>query len=233
MSSTLNLPIESDTTTDDIKSAAASLIPRDADFTTSVVVECVVAQGLERRLRGFENVRDVMNSWGPFHENFLRIDRRSTSAFRQEVAGVPPIDAPLTDSSFLLQHALCPKEWKACWVTLRADGHLFAANRDNYSPDNAALLCHLSMFDIYTSSGQEFKHRRDTPAKFCYALKSQNKTRVSCVDRETVHFFCTEDEALADRFYQLIHRWRSWYLVKQKIHIVSRQSISEEHGALG
>lgn len=230
LSATLNLPIAGDTTTNDIRSAAASIIPHDADLNTSVVVECIVAQGLERDLRGYENVRELMDSWAPCDENFLRVDQRAASALGQEPTGIALAEGPVVNSSFLLQHASYLKKWNERWVTLREDGQLFAIDRKNYSPDNAEELCHLSTFDIYTVSMRGFKHRRNAPGPFRYALKSQEKAGLS---QETIHFFCTADAAHADRFFRLVHCWRSRYLLQRKTDIRGRQFTLEEYGAMG
>lgn len=63
-------------------------------MNTIVVVECIVTQGLERDLLGYENVRELMSFWGPCHDNFLRVDLRSTSPTKQDSTGVAHADTP-------------------------------------------------------------------------------------------------------------------------------------------
>ena len=226
LSATLNLPIATDTTTNDIRSVAASLSPQSVDMSTAIAVECIVSQGMERNMRGFENVREVMDSWGPCSENFIRIDPRPASCLEQDF--IVHTDSPMT-ISFLLQHTTNPKEWNERWVTLRADGQVLAVDRNEYSTENLEELCHLSTFDIYTFGEQRFKRGSNTPGQFFYALKSQNNSGLS---REMVHHFYTADKALAYRFYRQIRCWRSRYLIQQKINVHLWQLTSEEHKAV-
>lgn len=115
-------------------------------------------------------------------------------------------------------------------MTLREDGQLFVIDSNDYCPDKAEELCHLSMCEIYTFSKRGFKHRRETPGRFCYALKSKKKPDF-CQD--TIHFFCTADTTLAERFYRRVYCWRSQYLVRRKTELGGQEFGSGENGAPG
>lgn len=64
-----------------------------------VILECVVALGLERRLRRYEFVSDVKSSWNQDEQDSLRIDNSE-----RDTASAPPANEPLGESFFLLYY---------------------------------------------------------------------------------------------------------------------------------
>lgn len=70
----LHVPLEPGTTPVDIIAFAANAFPERINMTSSAVLECAATLGLERRLRSYEYVCDVKNSWNQDQQNWLRID---------------------------------------------------------------------------------------------------------------------------------------------------------------
>lgn len=231
-SSTINLPITAETSPVDIIYSTANLITQKVIPANCILVECYVMFGLERRLRKYERIRDAMNSWDRDQQNTLLIlPHDSPPDCRDlELSYVPRTEDPPTGFSFQLYHASRPGKWNKRWITLMDTGQIFAAKRPDtkITDKDGTTLCHLSDFDIYTPKEGEMRRYLKPPKKFCYAIKSQQKTNVFPNGENFVHFFSTEDSKLAHRFHELVHGWRSWYLANKKVDLQDRgkQSLS-------
>ena len=95
---------------------------------------------------------------------------------------------------------------------------MFATDQPMAQPptDHITPLCHLSTYDIYVP-GSIMKPRLKPPERFCFGIKSQNSYTTTETRENFVQFFSTNNGQLAYRFHELVHQWRSWYLlVNQK-----------------
>ncbi|KAH7152237.1 hypothetical protein B0J13DRAFT_658596 [Dactylonectria estremocensis] len=223
LSSTINLPITPDTSPVDVLYSTANLTSHHIDPKTSVIIECYVDLGLERRLRRYERIRDVMNSWDRDQQNTLLvltvdISENDTDA-DLDIKSVPRTPNPPPGFTLQLYHSSRPGKWNKRWITLLETGQIFSAKKPEakVSDKDSTVLCHLSDFDIYTPRESEVKRHLKAPRRFCYAVKSQQKTFVFPNGENFVHFFCAEDAQLAQRFHELVQCWRSWYLVTKQV----------------
>lgn len=223
LSSTINLPVTPDTSPVDLLFSTANLTSHNIDPKASVLIECYVDLGLERRLRRYERVRDVMNSWDRDQQNSLLVVTKDLSGNDSDsdidIKSVPR--TPQAPPGFTLQmyHSSRPGKWNKRWITLLESGQMFCAKKPDAkaSDKDSTVLCHLSDFDIYTPRESEVKRHLKAPRRHCYAVKSQQKTFVFPNGENFVHFFCADDSQLAQRFFDLVQGWRSWYLVTKHI----------------
>jgi hypothetical protein len=74
-------------------------------------------------------------------------------------------------------------------------------------------ICHMSDFDIYIPTQRQLSKRIKPPKKWCFAVKSQQKSAIFLSTANFVHFFATNDKKLAAAWYSAVQGWRSWYLV--------------------
>ncbi|PHH60220.1 hypothetical protein CDD80_1657 [Ophiocordyceps camponoti-rufipedis] len=214
-SSTLTLSVTADTTAVDVVRLAAEKTNHPAVSASSyAVVECYFMLGIERRLRRYERVRDILNSWDDDEQNSLLLLPREGGLDLGPVSRSQ--DAP-PGFCFHLYHSARPGKWSKRWVTLQDGGQMFASKRAEAGPGDkdSVALCHLSDFDVYMPKESEMRRNLKPPKKFCYAIKSQQKTFVFPNGENFVHFFCTDDDGLAARFHDLVRAWRSWYLVNK------------------
>lgn len=199
--------------------------------STSLVLECCTSLGLERRLRRYERVGKVVDSWPQDAQNSLLIRHAHSPDSDKDLdfASVPE-----TPPGFILQvhHCSRPGKWQKRWITLLQDGHMVASKKPASSSleKHCQRLCHLSVCDIYTAMDEEDtafgSHRQSKsprnspiqglkpPKKHVLAIKSQTKPTAKFATDNYVQYFCTEDQAVASRFYDMVHAWRSWYMVK-------------------
>jgi hypothetical protein len=208
--STINLPVTLHTTVADILNSAANQFANSADAQAMMLVESFKQLGLERFLRRYEYVREVLNSWDHDDQNTLLAvsSPADGSGTDLDLKGAPTVQP--TDVSVYLYHSQKPGTWDKRWITLRADGQVVIA-RDKDSTDSKNI-CHMSDFDIYTPTSRQMK-RLHPPKKYCFAMKSQQKSAMFISTANFVHFCATKDKALAATWYKAVQAWRSWYLV--------------------
>jgi len=207
--SSITLPINPSTTCKDILNSATLVMSERIDARTAILVEYFSQLGLERPLRRYERIRDVMNSWDSDSQHYLLVMEESEVAARGlHIEDVSSDEPPGT--TVQIYHSPKPGKWDKRWLKLWENGQISVSK--NESGIDGTNICHLSDFDVYTPTGKQVK-RLKPPKKLCLALKSQQKASMFLDGANFAHFFCTKDKDVADQWYQGIHSWRSWYLV--------------------
>jgi hypothetical protein len=211
--SSITLPVTPTTTAQDLLNSASVVMSEEIDPRTAVLVESFTQLGLERPIRRYEHVRDVLNSWDHDEQNVFFIMPHSESPEGLlDMKGVPK--SKPKDTSFIVYHSQKPGKWNKRCVNLRADGQMTVSKKEGDS--DATNICHLSDFDIYGPTHKQMKKIK-SPKKVCFAIKSQQKSTMflDSAAMNFVHFISTNDWELGDRFYFAIQSWRSWYLVSK------------------
>lgn len=207
------LPVTPFTQVQDLLRAAVQQISRDIEPDTFIVIESFQQIGLERPLRQYERIRDVMNSWALDTDGSLIIvPPSSMEAIAQLEAQSVPAEKP-SETTVYCYYSHRPRKWDKRYVTLRADGQVTIAKKENLK--DATNICHLSDFDIYSPSARSSAKEIKPPKKICLAIKSQQKSSMFLSTDNFVHFFSTNDRAVADKWHKVVQSWRSWYLVNK------------------
>lgn len=210
----INLPIDPDTSASDLLYAAAQSLQRPVKPETSILLESFTKLGLERPLRKYEHIRDVMNSWDRDTQNGLILVPSATDGNDSDLeANCVPRDQP-PDTSVYLYYSQKPGSWDKRWATLRSDGQILVAKKADSKERDINKICHLSDFDIYSPTKGQMKKIRP-PKKQCFAIKSQQRSSMFLSTANFVHFFATDDKQVADQWYKAVQEWRSWYLVNK------------------
>lgn len=230
---TVNLVVLAESSPVDILFQASESITQHINTASSLVYECYAQLGLERRLRRYERISDVLDSWDHDAQNLLLIIPSGSSDDDKDldISSVPTTLEPPPGFFLQLHHSSRPGKWSKRWITLLDDGQMVSSKKGEPNGDKSAQwLCHLSECDIYTlmsksasANGQGGTKGASTvaknlkpPKKFVYALKLQHKTTMSADSSNFVHFFCTDDPNIANKFTARVHGWRSWYMVKTR-----------------
>lgn len=201
--------------------------------SASIVLECYATLGLERRLRRYERVANVIGCWSRNTQNSLLIRHAQSPDSDKDLdfASVPE-----TPPGFMLQlyHCSRPGKWSQRWITLLQDGHMVSSKKpaSSFMEKDCQRLCHMAVCDIYVAANEEAAaiqdHRQSRsykgspikglkpPKKYVLAVKAQNKPITKYEADNYVHFFCTESPDVASRFHDMVHAWRSWYMAKVK-----------------
>ncbi|KAI1850781.1 hypothetical protein JX265_013344 [Neoarthrinium moseri] len=219
---TFILSVSPDTTPDDIVQETAKNMAHDLEWSSSgcIVLESYGPLGLERRIRRFEHIRDVLNSWDRDTHNQLVVSM-STDPDQDrdlDVESVPDGEEPPKGVQLYMYHSNRPGKWNKRWVTLMDNGQIICAKKPNASSSDkdTLSLCHLSDYDIYTPVESQMRRHLKPPKKHCFAVKSQNKPAMFMNAENFVQYFCTEDPQIAAQFSARIQSWRSWYLVDRR-----------------
>ena len=205
------LPVTPTSTPDDILFSASNVLGKKIDPSSHILLESFKQVGLERPLRRYEHVRDVMNSWDQDDQNTLLIIPSSAEGKDdhleiQSVAREQP-----GEMSVGIYHSQRPGTWDKRWATLRPDGQVLVAKQSGTEGKN---ICHISDFDIYMPTSRQLKELKP-PRKYCFAIKSQQKSAMFLNTVNFVHFFATKDKVVAAAWYKAVQGWRSWYLVHE------------------
>lgn len=210
----VQLPVDLETTPHDLLCAAASRFLSPIDPKTVVLVEYYSRIGIQRPLRRYEHVRDVVNSWDTENNNKLVIKgAKDTGADPSLLHASTVTREQPKESSFELQYSQRPGKWSQRNVTIQNDGQITCAKKPG--DKTQSNVCHLSDFDIYMPTPEALRKKLRPPKEHCVAIKSQQPTNLFETKDNFVHFFSTADRTTAVRFYVAVQAWRSWYLVNQ------------------
>jgi hypothetical protein len=204
-----------DTTAVDLAYSSANILSHHINPSSVVVLESYTKLGLERRIRRYEHVRDIMNSWDRDTQNALIIEESDSPGHDKDLHATAVSRERPSEITVLMHHSQKPGKWNKRYVTLQSSGQIFLSKKAGaISTDKDVLtICHLSDFDIYTPTQSQLKKTLNPPKKHCYAIKSQQKTTMFLSTENFVHFFSTDDSDLANEWYDAVQKWRSWYLI--------------------
>lgn len=212
--STANLTVTPSTQVRDLLVDAAKYLARDIDVERFILMESFSQVGLERPLRRYEHIREVMNSWSHDAENkFIVIPPSSVEALAQLDAAHAPSEQP-APVTVHIYHSQRRRKWDKRYVTLRTDGQVTISKKENAKEQTN--ICHISDFDIYFPNARALNKDIKPPKKLCFAIKSQQKSSMFLSTENFLHFFSTSDKSVADTWYRAVQKWRSWYLVNKK-----------------
>ncbi len=198
------------TTPADVISSVSDKVATTIDQDASVMLESFKQLGLERPLRKYEHIRDILNSWDDDSQNTLIIEH-SLAGGQDDDLDVKHVPKKKPDNaSFYLYHSQRPGHWDKRVVMVRSDGQMLVAKSNG---GESSSICHLSDFDIYVPTVREVAKKIRPPKRICFAVKSQQKSNMFVSTANFVHFFASNDKRMAMSLYTAVQGWRSWYLV--------------------
>ncbi|RDW92838.1 uncharacterized protein DSM5745_00160 [Aspergillus mulundensis] len=208
----LKLSVSPSTSAYDLLVSASRKVS-EIDPPRFILMESFTAQGLERPLRQYECIRDVMNSWAHDTENTLIIVP-APSVYALDFLAAPNVPTnPPMDATFHIYYSQKPRKWDKRYLTIRSDGQIVLSKKE--MTKEQTNVCHLSDFDIYSPTPGFLSQKVKPPKKICYAIKSQQKASMFLTTENFIHFFATNDKSIADGWYRAVQTWRSWYLVNK------------------
>ncbi|KAK2748559.1 hypothetical protein FQN57_000694 [Myotisia sp. PD_48] len=205
----IQLPITPTTQVQDLIFSAANCLSVEISPASAIIMESFKSLGLQRPLRKYEHVRDVMNSWDTDAQNHLEVVPKPEESVLESlhVRSAPKKQPP--DVSFELYHSQRHGKWEKRFITLRTDGQVTMSKKQGGESTN---ICHVSDFDIYTPTRREYKSLKP-PKRACFAIKSQQKSAMFLSTDNFVHYFCTNHDDVGSGWHRAVQQWRSWYLV--------------------
>lgn len=224
--SSINLPVTPSTTPNEIIYTAANILSQNIDPDKAILLESYTKLGLERGIRRYEHLRDIMNSWDRDTSNALVLEPSPSTAFpaSNPLSNLAYLDSEYVspevpgETSVYLYHSQKPGRWNKRHVTLLPSGQIYMSKNlsAKMSDKDSTTLCHLSDFDIFIPTSSQVRKNLRPPKKICYAVKSQEKTSFFETTENFVHFFNTDDEKVARKWWNAVQMWRSWYLLHNR-----------------
>jgi hypothetical protein len=206
----ITLPVTPTTSALQLIRSASTIMSEAIDPRAAVLNEIFTETGVQRPLRMFEHIRDVMNSWADDEQHSLFIESTGQGVNNELYAAFTPKVRP-SASAWWLYYSQKPGKWEKKWITLRSDGQITLAK--NETGKDLSNICHLSDFDVYSPTPSGKKRIIRPPKKYCHSIKSQQKRSMFLTTANFLHIFCTNDRQVASDFFTKIQAWRSWYLV--------------------
>ncbi|KAK8203583.1 hypothetical protein M8818_005232 [Zalaria obscura] len=158
------LPVTPTTTSVDLINSAANCLSENIYTKSSVLLESFDKAGVQRPLRRYEHVRDVMNSWDDDKQNSLIVIPSVAAGANIQALGVSyvPREKP-EETSFLLYYSQKVGSWDKRLITIRLDGQVVMTKKPK--DKDVTTLCHLSDFDIYTPTARQASKKIKPPKK--------------------------------------------------------------------
>lgn len=212
----ISIAVTPETTSIDIIQSTADILKKEFTPLSSTLFESFTSLGLRRRIRKYERIRDVMNSWDRDTQNSLIIELACEKDETDLVARFASNEAPF-DMTLSMYHSQKPGKWNKRYLTLLSSGQMFISKHAcaKLTDKDSQNICHLSDFDIYSTISQETLNDLDPPGRKCYAIKSQQKITMFLSSENFLHYFSTVDDDIGEKFYTTVQCWRSWFLVNQ------------------
>ncbi|KAI9667166.1 MAG: hypothetical protein M1831_001343 [Alyxoria varia] len=207
------LPVTPKTTPVDLIQSASNTLGEPINVSASVLLENFGKVGVQRPLRKYEHVRDVMNSWDDDRQNSLILLPSATGGRDDDLESYHIPKEPPPETTVQLYYSQRPGKWDKRYATLRSDGQVVVAKKLDAKDKDSCNACHMSDYDIYSPCSTRGSKRVKPPKKLCLAVKSQQKPNMFLTTENFVHFFCTNDKKTAATWYSALQGWRSWYLV--------------------
>lgn len=226
---TVNVAVNVETTTIDLLFDVSKKMTHPLNVLSSVVYEIYASVGLERRIRKFERIEDVLNSWDRDTHNYFLVLIDCFNDPDLELSNVPSPELPPPGFELSLYHSRRPGKWEKRFVVLLRNGQMLASKKANPKPADkeTETLLDLQDFDIYSPTPAKMCQELKPPKKHCYAIKSQLKSTFLVRGEDYAHFFSTEDSYLAQKFHDMVHAWRSWHLAERLAEVKKKQELDK------
>lgn len=191
--------------------SASTYLNKPINANDSVLIESFGKVGIQRPLRKYEHVRDVMNSWDADRQNTLILVDSANEGGDRNLDASSVVPEQPKEFSCQLYYSRKPSKWNKRFVTLRTDGQILVAKKASAKEKDQTNACRLTDFDIYSLAPR--RSRVPRYKKHTFVVKSQQKSAMFESIEDYVHCFATSDKRLAAAWYRAVQGWRSWYLV--------------------
>ncbi|SPO28511.1 uncharacterized protein UTRI_04908 [Ustilago trichophora] len=181
-------------------------LPMDDSKGGWVVFDCSAQLGIERPLREYEMITDVVNVRAHPKTDFFLIKRTELSPYLS-IRSVPTSSPALAGYVYVQDRK---KKWNKRWLELRDHGLYHAKNEKG---KDETSICQISTFDVYLVDAGAVK----MPKANGFALRSQDPiTMFEKPDQDYIHYFCLTDAAAHRDWVRAILNARTYILRQEK-----------------
>ncbi|KAJ9474250.1 PH domain-containing protein [Pseudozyma hubeiensis] len=181
-------------------------LPMDDSKGGWVVFDCSAQLGIERPMREYEMVTEVMNVRAHPKTDYFLIKRTELSPYLS-LRSVPSSSPALAGWVYVQDRK---KKWNKRWLELR-DHALYHAK--NEKGKDEVSICQISTFDVYLVDSSAIK----MPKANGFALRSQDPiTMFEKPEQDYMHYFCLTDPAAHRDWVRAILNARTYILKQEK-----------------
>lgn len=181
-------------------------LPMDDSKGGWVVFDCSAQLGIERPLREYEMITDVMNVRAHPNTDYFLIKRTELSSYLS-IRSVPSSSPALAGWVYVQDRK---KKWNKRWLELRDHGLYHAKNEKG---KDETSICQISTFDVYLVDSSAIK----MPKANGFALRSQDPiTMFEKPEQDYMHYFCLTDPAAHRDWVRAIMNARTYILRQEK-----------------
>ncbi|CDU25398.1 uncharacterized protein SPSC_05291 [Sporisorium scitamineum] len=200
-------------------------LPMDDSKGGWVVFDCSAQLGIERPLREYEMITDVVNVRAHPRTDYFLIKRTELSPYLS-IRSVPSSSPALAGWVYVQDRK---KKWNKRWLELRDHGLYHAKNEKG---KDETPICQISTFDVYLVDSSAIK----MPKANGFALRSQDPiTMFEKPEQDYMHYFCLTDPAAHRDWVRAILNARTYILRQEKAVLFQIDSppTSQDAGAGG
>lgn len=181
-----------------------------------ILMESWHTLGLQRQIRHFELLSDVVNTWDPDNTQCqLRIEKICWGYTNLPLKDFPK-EEPSSGLVQLLYFNKLEKKWTRRWIKLN-NGSVRMAKKDKPLEKDFTQSIGLDSFDVYYFANPLFPHEKlKCPTKYCFALKSQHQQSLFGKDSVYCHYFAADSEAQMSEWYSLIRDFKSRLIAERR-----------------
>jgi hypothetical protein len=221
MQASISLPVDPSTSARKLIYSAANILSNSVAPDAAILYECYNKVGVERRVRRYERIRDILNSWDRDTAGWLELRASETGGRDKELVleGAPRVRPQ--GRTVHLYHSNKRGKWTKQYCTVLSTGIVVLTKSKPTGPirvhdKDTQQICHLSDYDVYYVTASSLKRDVRPPKKYCIAVKSQQKSTMFDKSDNFVHFFCADDRVAIEGWEDILQSWRSWHLVAEK-----------------
>ncbi|KAJ1023233.1 hypothetical protein NDA16_003386 [Ustilago loliicola] len=194
-------------------------LPMDDSKGGWVVFDCSSQLGIERPLREYEVITDLVNVRAHPQTDFFLIKRTELSPYLS-IRSVPSSSPALAGYVYVQDRK---KKWNKRWLELR-DHALYHAKNEKGKDETS--VCQISTFDVYLVDSSAIK----MPKANGFALRSQDPiTMFEKPDQDYIHYFCLSDPAAHRDWVRAILNARTYILRQEKAVLFQIDSPPSSH----
>lgn len=181
-----------------------------------VLLESWPTLGLQRQVRHFELISDVVSTWDPENTRcHLRVEKWAWGQTNLNVKEFPR-EEPATGVAQFHYFNNTEKKWTRRWTRL-GSGSVRIAKKDRPTEKDFSQTISLESFDAYTFTDPLHPNDRlKCPTKYCFALKSQHQLSLFGDGAVYCHYFAAENEAQMAEWFSLIRDFKSRLIAEKR-----------------
>lgn len=171
--------------------------------------------GIQRQVRYFEQVSDVVNTWDAGTTPHLRLAKNVWGETMATLEDFPKAE-PTIDETMFYYYVTADKKWSKRSVSI-GGSQLRILKKDRPYDKDYLQTINLDNFDVYAFT-ETFAPSKQLkcPTKFCFALKSQHKQSLFSKNSVFAYYFATDDKSVFARWYAIVRDFKARLLAEKK-----------------